>query len=775
MQNINYSAGLPMLPITGRSAINLDTWISDLKGNFDSIMKRLFANGEQGAYYDPNDLTDEKLNWHKNLCTESEFRNGVVDAPSRGGDVVVTTFTGLTDGAGIQLNSNASISAYAYKSVPTVVGQVYTFSCFIRMLDGTRPNVGGASSANDVTLVFDTTVIPNDKLTIQQISASLYRVSGYGIATRATASVGAVKYLNHSVRPVVVSGYQCEQGALVSSYQRITDFNTEFLKAFPSHNMYQDIYGIVPVTALTQPLGLVLDKSKNLALGGELTVNGHFDIDTTGWINFGLAQKEVIDGVLYLTAQPSETFPTGISQDINFNIHQTVKVVVRAKLISGSTPANICVIPRTNSYSLPNTVQRVISNQFNDYIFYVTKEQAALGVRVYLQMHTGNSVLAVDSVSVKEIAGNHAYQSTSAKRPMISARVNRFNDDKNIPWQEANFAEVNASNRYVQRNAFIAPDNTQTADRVVVSNGSNALQRIFSVVPVPNSDGLIFTYSIYAKANKGKKISIKTSGGAHADNVFNLETGQWLTTGNATNRSSTYIKDGWWRLSITYTHPNNAVVPWVVIPSPESSHSTTWVGDGITDVLIWGAQVEYGEYLSKFQWIKSATDYDTKDFARYFETDGVDDSLHTPPFAMSSSFSLVFPIKTLKAISTQALFSAGGSGYFYIAGGNLFGTQQNTGNPQVNITRNSTDVLLNRTDSNGSFFKSNKASALRTDLVDKDPYRFNTSKTIGNFTDSSATTVSCIQLYGLIAIGRPLTDAEEKAIRDEFNKRISYV
>jgi len=52
--------------------------------------------------------------------------------------------------------------------------------------------------------------------------------------------------------------------------------------------MFQDAAGTTPVTAVEQPVGLMLDKSKGLVLGPELVTNGDFSTDTawtkeTGW------------------------------------------------------------------------------------------------------------------------------------------------------------------------------------------------------------------------------------------------------------------------------------------------------------------------------------------------------------------------------------------------------------------------------------------------------------------------------------------------------------
>jgi hypothetical protein len=49
--------------------------------------------------------------------------------------------------------------------------------------------------------------------------------------------------------------------------------------------LYQDFAGTTPVTAVEQPVGLMLDKSKGLIIGSELVANGSFAGNSSaGWI-----------------------------------------------------------------------------------------------------------------------------------------------------------------------------------------------------------------------------------------------------------------------------------------------------------------------------------------------------------------------------------------------------------------------------------------------------------------------------------------------------------
>src|SRR3990167_7565049 len=63
--------------------------------------------------------------------------------------------------------------------------------------------------------------------------------------------------------------------------------------------LFQDSVGTTPVTAVEQPVGLILDKSKGLVLGAELVTNGGVNTDTAwikeaGWtIGGGVAAANV--------------------------------------------------------------------------------------------------------------------------------------------------------------------------------------------------------------------------------------------------------------------------------------------------------------------------------------------------------------------------------------------------------------------------------------------------------------------------------------------------
>ena len=203
--------------------------------------------------------------------------------------------------------------------------------------------------------------------------------------------------------------------------------------------LYQDVAGTIPVTGAGQAVGLVLDKSKGLVLGAERVVNGNFD-DLSAWSEYNAPIRSVQNGILKLEAKPLGS--SGTFQDISLPNHSTCKVVVRARKVSGASAARIMIMPRTSNFNTPNTAVEIIGDSFKDYTFYISKEADATGIRVYLQIAASDAVIEVDSVSVKGIAGNHAYQTTSASRSILRDAPQRIDfdavDDKlitNLPAQ----------------------------------------------------------------------------------------------------------------------------------------------------------------------------------------------------------------------------------------------------------------------------------------------------------------------------------------------------
>lgn len=367
--------------------------------NLTQLIKSLFSLGEQGFAYDPNDLTDAKIKWRRNLFTETEFLNGVNDITVKGGSFAATTFEGLTQGTGIRIDTNAS-GTYVYKTFTHQVGIPYVFSCYVRTLDGSVPVLGDQSTdaSADFVLVGKGSAIYTPYISITHLGNGLYRAVAVITNGSTTTSFGVVKYAGNSTKPVIVSGYQLEVGSAVTPYQPFTDFNSEFIKAFPLHTLYQDAAGTIPVTATGQPVGLVLDKSKGLVLGDELIAQ---PLNFNAWVKTAA-----------VTSFTANSFTTNAGGGVTLQLFAGLSNKAYCITMKG-TSTTVGTLRNGGTGSIGTTIP---VGAFD--IVMNTPTLASFGTALYIALGSAGTV-TVDSISVKEIAGNHAYQTVSASRPIL--------------------------------------------------------------------------------------------------------------------------------------------------------------------------------------------------------------------------------------------------------------------------------------------------------------------------------------------------------------------
>jgi hypothetical protein len=157
-----------------------------------------------------------------NLLTQTEFPNGVTDAPSRGGLISATSMTGFA--GALAFGYDGVVTAHAYKTFAFTAGLTYTLSVIFEMTDGLGPPVVHAtSSLSDMVLVVAGVTVAAASHTITALSDGRYRVS----ATRQAAAsgvttIGIVKYAYYTGRTFKTSGWQAVVGALPGPYQAIT-------------------------------------------------------------------------------------------------------------------------------------------------------------------------------------------------------------------------------------------------------------------------------------------------------------------------------------------------------------------------------------------------------------------------------------------------------------------------------------------------------------------------------------------------------------------------
>jgi hypothetical protein len=160
-------------------------------------------------------------------------------------------------------------------------------------------------------------------------------------------------------------------------------------------SLRQDSIGTTPVTAVGQPLGLVLDKSKGMALGAELRGNGVLVPQGAGT---GTYDTETGEATLNRVNVSNR-------MDINVAVPLGSFVLVDVEVTSGVISVRDGPSATVLAITTPSRRKFICPNIANSLLAFVVNADAT----------TTNLIIH----SVRVIAGNHAYQPTAASRPIL--------------------------------------------------------------------------------------------------------------------------------------------------------------------------------------------------------------------------------------------------------------------------------------------------------------------------------------------------------------------
>ena len=183
--------------------------------------------------------------------------------------------------------------------------------------------------------------------------------------------------------------------------------------------LYQDAAGTIPVTAAGQPVGLMLDKSKSLNRGIELLPTKDLEGFTASTPSgLTITNSTITTAIYYGRGAIKEVLTVGKWYELE---------------LRGTSDASVST---NNADSLTAPSVRIEHMQG----FGVCR---FLANYPYLYIRNGaTGTTNVSLISLKELAGNHAYQTVSAMRPLLVAAPQRLDydavDDKlitNLPTQ----------------------------------------------------------------------------------------------------------------------------------------------------------------------------------------------------------------------------------------------------------------------------------------------------------------------------------------------------
>ena len=160
-------------------------------------------------------------------------------------------------------------------------------------------------------------------------------------------------------------------------------------------SMFQDAAGTTPC-AVNSVVGLVMDKSKGLALGVDIVTNGDFS-SGTGWaVTAGVA---VSGGKLNFTAAANGS---DVRQTSKLTVGNWYKVTYTIDSISGMVRFFDSAVTGANHTTA------------GTYTEYFKATNTTLGFQC-----SGVTTAVIDDLTVKHLAGNHASQATTASKPIL--------------------------------------------------------------------------------------------------------------------------------------------------------------------------------------------------------------------------------------------------------------------------------------------------------------------------------------------------------------------
>lgn len=149
------------------------------------------------------------------------------------------------------------------------------------------------------------------------------------------------------------------------------------------------------------------------------------------------------------------------------------------------------------------------------------------------------------------------------------------------------------TNVTISADAATAPDNTSTADQLIEDLvGPLAFNLTQSM---STSSGSPYTFSVWAKANTRNWIYLEMPASAFTSAVrvyFDVLNGTIGTSSGSPSRTSIEAyPNGWYRIEVTKTATTTAAGNFL-IGLADADNSPTYVGDGTSNLYIWGAQYE---------------------------------------------------------------------------------------------------------------------------------------------------------------------------------------
>lgn len=358
-------------------------------------------------------------------------------------------------------------------------------------------------------------------------------------------------------------------------------------------NDYQDSAGTTPVTTIEQPMGMLMDRARGLALGAEQVVNGNFSSGLTGWT------ADVGWTIAVGSATRTTSTADWFYQTIDLSSISTV--LVQVTVSTNTTGAGVTV--RIGATNFSDTTAKTG-------IYSLVCTGNANGAVKISSSTAGAGNLVITNVSVKQYSGIHLLQATAPSRPKSSQRVNLLTATdafQNAAWlklQTGTGVTPVATDNYAA-----APDGTATASRIQLNLGATpatALSRIYQNAASPS----LGRNSLWIRTADASTKTIYFTSAAVGELI--VVNGTWQQITRDVSSAAAYVQ---MQFGLDGSLPTS----------------------NTADLLVWHPDCRTaGNALAPwpaYQRVTSTTDYDTAGFPFFAKFDGVDDGLVSPTFA----------------------------------------------------------------------------------------------------------------------------------------------
>jgi len=399
--------------------------------------------------------------------------------------------------------------------------------------------------------------------------------------------------------------------------------------------LFQDAAGTTPVTAVEQPVGLVLDKRLGLVRGPEI-----IPTDAT-WIK--IVATATVTQLAYnsFRVQAPNTgyarcaipipFVVGDFYEIDFTVTSASGLGVRLDSLTGVD---------------------YLANGRRKNIARASGAAGTSFISFYAHTNTDSTVVIH---SFRKLPGNHASQPTAASRTVLSARKNLLLQTESLgtaPWSigNATITTGQAANAVGQM-TLCKVMATATAATIVSQQ--------------PSAVGSSAGNTVRFLARKGSGATDCNSFGLYNNSTttllslftVNYDTGT-VTHSYGSGATMTDLGGGLWEVIYTCTTGiatgNSLTIYGGFTGNTETAGEFAYVGE---------FQLEHGSTATTYQRVTTATDYDTVGFPHYLKFDGVDDFLVTGNIDFTATHEMTVVAGVQSPKTSQGMLLELGSSY----------------------------------------------------------------------------------------------------------------